>query len=312
MGIFMNTRHSGSESGHVTAELEALTNEATIGGGNYVFQAFDMLAISVAPVTGAVSISKGVFSWCGRLGGVDEQLTVKYTPPISETLYKKIIIGAKYSKNPATLVESISLEAVESETQSSESAAAGVTLELDSEEITSDTVDAFFPLWEFVASSKSSSTPKKLFETTNSLRSLLSQNILLSNEIDNERSLREQNETAIGNRVTALEDKFAGRFYTLMSSAGTQAEFDASKGFIFFVALVQIRVDTSKLVPYTIPAIDGTYYFPNDWFEKPTLGVLSRTAGQICFNVNLNKGTVSYSEAGTTSSGSMMKVYGII
>lgn len=304
MGIFMNTRHSASESGHVTAELEALVNEATLGTGNYVFEAGNKFAITVTPVTGKVNVSNGVFSWCGRLGGVDEFETVQYTPPGSETLYKKIVIGARYSKTPGSLVENIYLEAIESEVQSSESAAAGVTLTLDSDEIKPDTISAFLPLWEFTANSKTHSTPVKKFNTINNLKILLNKAGELTNQIAAEATARENadeklqanitveetarknadknlqtnittEETARKNADTGLDNrlKLVEQKYELVTDemvTNRSYEFPANK-YRLFVFLAQI--DSTYSNPYALifPAIPGSYYLPIYYITKGTL-----------------------------------------
>lgn len=297
MGIFMNTRHSGSESGHVTAELEALINEATFGAGNYVFEAGNKFSITVTPVTGNVNISNGVFSWCGRLGGVDEFETVQYTPPGSETLYKKIIIGAKYTKTPATLVENISLTAIESEVQSSESAAAGVTLTLDSDEIKPDTTNAFLPLWEFTANSKTHSTPVKKFNTVNNLSYLLdrieaeatarasadnnlqksinsetaarsSADNNLQKNINTEATARASADTGLDNRLKEIEK----RYELITDDVNNNGNYDADiNKYTMFCLMVGIEENESP-VPVTFPAIEGSFRIPMHFPEKATLG----------------------------------------
>jgi hypothetical protein len=304
MGIFMNTRHSASESGHVTAELEALVNEATLCAGNYVFEAGNKFAITITPVTGKVNVSNGVFSWCGRLGGVDEFETVQYTPPGSETLYKKIVIGARYSKTPGSLVENIFLEAIESEVQSSESAAAGVTLTLDSDEIKPDTVSAFLPLWEFTANSKTHSTPVKKFNTVNNLKILLNRAGELSNQIADEatarknadKSLRlsisaeaterqnaDQNlqanisdeatarrnaDTGLDNRLKLVEPNFE---FITDSMVNTAQKFPANR-YRLFVFLVQVSSTYTSPYVLTFPAMPGQYQLPIHYISKGAVG----------------------------------------
>lgn len=286
MGIFMNTRHSASESGHVTAELEALVNEATLGTGNYVFEAGNKFAITITPVTGKINVSNGVFSWCGRLGGVDEFETVQYTPPGSETLYKKIVIGARYSKTPGSLVENIYLEAIESEVQSSESAAAGVTLTLDSDEIKPDTISAFLPLWEFTANSKIHSTPVKKFNTVNNLKFLLNKAGELSTQIATETTARKNadsaNQTSINNEITtrknadtALDNrlKLIEQKYELISDefAWNRQYTFAENKYRLFVFLVQVNTTYSNPYVLIFPAIPGSYCLPIHYISKGTL-----------------------------------------
>ncbi len=285
MGIFMNTRHSGSESGHVTAELEALINEATFGAGNYVFEAGNKFSITVTPVTGNVNISNGVFSWCGRLGGVDEYASVQYTPPNSETLYKKVIVGAKYTKNPGSLVENVLLVVVESEIQASESAAAGVTLDLESAEIKPDTTNAFLPLWEFTANSKSHSTPIKKFNTVNNLSYLLNKAGELANKIEaeatarasadtnlqknisSEATARANADTGLDNRLTEIEKRYVLLYSQIINNRTYSV--DTNK-YTMFCLTVKIDENQSP-APLMFPAIEGSFVQPMDFFTKTTL-----------------------------------------
>lgn len=311
MGIFMNTRHSASESGHVTAELEALVNEATLGTGNYVFEAGNKFAITITPVTGKVNVSNGVFSWCGRLGGVDEFETVQYTPPNSETLYKKIVIGARYSKTPGSLVENIYLEAIESEVQSSESAAAGVTLTLDSDEIKPDTISAFLPLWEFTANSKTHSTPVKKFNTVNNLKFLLNKAGELSTQISTEKTARENADkslqtsisgettarknadTAFDNRLKLIEQKY--ELITDKVAWGLDYTFPPNKyrAFCFLVKTSSIRDSEVKI----FPAIPGTYTVPTYYPSKETIGYKVET---IYSNAYITDSSISIVNHGDT------------
>ncbi len=336
MGIFMNTRHSASESGHVTAELEALVNEATLGTGNYVFEAGNKFAITVTPVTGKVNVSNGVFSWCGRLGGVDEFETVQYTPPGSETLYKKIVIGAKYSKTPGSLVENIYLEAIESEVQSSESAAAGVTLTLDSDEIKPDTVSAFLPLWEFTANSKTHSTPVKKFNTVNDLKFLLNKANELSNKISSEAATRasaisneaaarssadNENRTLISNETTArtnADNLFDNRLqniekrYELLDDSfgnGSTIRMSLNDYRAFAVTIRDNQDPSSNERVHFFPAAVGSYVWPLYKFTERSLGGFNVAISRLFITVNNDtiNVTVDTSDVGF----SWKKIYGI-
>ena len=161
--MFMNERHSGTA--HITAALEAFAKTALISPENCVFDFENKFAASVTPATGEVSVMSGIMSWGGRITGIKTTESVSYTPPNSETLFKKVIVCAKYSKNTETFVESIQLTVLESENQSSESAANALTIDTGSGEITPATETAYFPLWSFVATSVSATEPKALFET---------------------------------------------------------------------------------------------------------------------------------------------------
>lgn len=317
MGIFMNTRHSASESGHVTAELEALVNEATLGTGNYVFEAGNKFAITITPVTGKVNVSNGVFSWCGRLGGVDEFETVQYTPPGSETLYKKIVIGARYSKTPGSLVENIYLEAIESEIQSSESTAAGVTLTLDSDEIKPDTISAFLPLWEFTANSKTHSTPVKKFNTVNNLKFLLNKAGELSTQIAAERSARISADNTIGssvidemnarinadagfdNRLGVIEKKYELIASEVVNNRTYNFTSNKYRMFVLFVKISNTYDDVIKI----FPAIPGSCTVTTHYPSKQTVGYkvetvyTTATITETSFKIN-NSGDVTNTFAG--------------
>lgn len=308
MGVFMNTRRSGTATGHVTAELEALTNEATIGTGNFVFEAGGNFEIAVTPGTGEVAISSGIFSWCGRLGGVDTFDTVKYTPPGSETLYKKVVICAKYSKDSATLVENISLTAIESENQASESAAAGITLVFENENISAVSETAYFPLWEFIASSNSHTEPVQLFKTVNNIK-------LLFHEIQNiKKSAAEETQ----NRIAADEEikskvALIEKGYVLIEAYITgQKVFNVDiKKYIAFVLYIQTEKDMGKHIPFFIPAKDGNYYMPRYKFEPRSLGGYDVSVNYAVATVDETYGTVSFQNENNEAIGSFVMLYGI-
>lgn len=306
MGIFMNTRRSGTTTGHVTAELEALTNEATIGTGNFVFEAGDNFAIAVTPGTGEVKISSGIFSWCGRLGGVDAFESVNYNPPGSETLYKKVVIGAKYSKNSASLVESVLLTALESEVQASESAAAGITINFENENISAVTENAFFPLWEFVASSNSHTEPVQLFNKSNNIKFLLQEINNLKTEINEEKENRENADFNTNNRIDSIIKGYELIEDNIISQTITNVQID---NYIAFVLMIQVKEGDVKLEPFIIPAIEGFYYFPRYKFEeREIVGGFNVSVKYASAQVMKAMKSILYTDQG---GGLLKKLYGI-
>lgn len=307
MGAFMNTRRSGIASGHVTAELEALTNEATIGAGNFVFEAGDKFAITVTPGTGEVSVSSGIFSWGGRLGGVDTFEIVKYTPPTSETLYKKIAICAKYSKDSAVLTEDISFVAIESESQASESAAAGLTLDLGNDVINTASENAYLPLWEFIATSNSHTVPVQKFKTIKNLSFILNEISEIKTTATEETEKREEADKALDSRIGMIE-----KGYELISDsiAGSSVNNVEIKKYIAFVLMIQVEKDSTKLTPFIIPAIVGTYYYPRYKFESRTLGGYDITKNYAYAQV-YDYGTIRFANENSEELGTVKKIYGI-
>ncbi|MBQ3603954.1 MAG: hypothetical protein IJA02_08950 [Clostridia bacterium] len=161
--MFMNERNSGTA--HITAALEAFAKSALTSEKNCVFDFGNKFAATVTPATGEVTVMSGVMSWGGRMAGIKNTESVSYTPPNSETLFKKVVVCAQYSKNTETSVESIQLAVLESENQPSESAANALNIDTGSGEITAATEAAYFPLWSFVATSISATSPIALFST---------------------------------------------------------------------------------------------------------------------------------------------------
>lgn len=153
MSLKFITIYSGGE--HIEATDDAEIFKAVFGSGNFVFNHGGKLAITVLPTTGAVSISDGVFIFDGRLGRVIVSDTVTYTPPASESLWKKIAVLFRYNKNTSTGIESGSLICIEGSVYGNKTVAEAQTLSIGSGEISSGTTTADFLLYEFVCNSNS-------------------------------------------------------------------------------------------------------------------------------------------------------------
>ena len=160
MPIFANERYSGEN--HVSAANRAQTNAGIIGG-NFVFTNGRQLALTVAPVTGEVSVAEGAFAFSGRLGGITLSESASYTPPPSDTSYIKNVVVIRYNRNAATNVETFSLAVVSSEIQASESAAQAVSVSLATNTIADGVTVAELPLWEFIATASSNTAPVQRF-----------------------------------------------------------------------------------------------------------------------------------------------------
>ena len=213
--MFMNERNSGAA--HITAALEAFAKSAIISLGNFVFDFENKFGISITPANGEVSIMSGVMNWGGRMAGIRNTENVSYTPPNSETLFKKVIVCAKYSKNTETLIESIQLAVLESENQPSESAAKALTIDTGNGEITTATETAYFPLWSFIATSVSVTAPVQLFTVVSGIAQLndilTAVNKALTQEISdrktavtNEAANRTNSFNSLNNKITATND----------------------------------------------------------------------------------------------------------
>ena len=198
MPIFANERYSGEN--HVSAANRAQTN-AGIVGGNFVFTNGRQLALTVAPVTGEVSVAEGAFAFSGRLGGVTLSESASYTPPPSDTSYIKNVVIIRYNRNAATNVETFSLAVVSSEIQASESAAQAVSVSLATDTITEGTAVAEFPLWSFVASASSATVPVQLFNLCPSLSELKNNLSQTNKDLAEETAARK----ALGESVALLK-----------------------------------------------------------------------------------------------------------
>ncbi len=146
--------------------------KALLGGGNRVLSVENTLALTVAPAAGNVTVAAGALSFGGILGRVKSPETVSYTAPGSDSLYRKVWIGARYTC--VSGVDSFELVALESEEKDSEAAAQSEAL---SEEIATEltygqTAECFMPLWSFVCNASSAGIPEQLFEIASSFSTL--------------------------------------------------------------------------------------------------------------------------------------------
>lgn len=248
--MFMNERMSGTE--HVTAELAATTNCAQIGKGNYALTGGNQLAITITPANGEATIASGVLSWGGRLCGISNPETVRYQPPESETLYKKVVICAKYSKDTAGGIETIALVVLETDAVASESAAAALTLQTVADEITSATVTAFYPLWSFIATASSNTPPVQLFTLIPSMVELRDAIAGNAYSLQQEIAQRKSETEALFTSVAGIKK---GLVVLATGLNGLQCENTQLK-LSDFVAFI-IRFTTGEVM--TIPAVAGNY-----------------------------------------------------
>lgn len=338
--MFMNERNSGAA--HITAALEAFAKSAIISQGNFVFDFENKLGISITPANGEVSIMSGVMNWGGRMAGIRNTENVSYTPPNSETLFKKVIVCAKYSKNTETLIESIQLDVLESENQPSESAANALTIDTGSGEITTATETAYFPLWSFIATSVSVTTPVQLFTVVSGIAQLNdilnTVNKALTQEIADRKSAINNETKNRENSVYVIENKLAATNYNV--SANTAAIQDLKKKYEliarnssgidsytverpitdFSMILVKCNAGTNSKIKYlTIPAfkIGDTGSDSNDYSVSEYTQVVSeKTIGYdiavhaitIKVYVYYNKFTVKKEGSSTTK---MIEIVGI-
>lgn len=160
MSLFANERFSNSN--HITAETDARANNAIIAG-NCVFDFGSKFALTVSPAAGTVTVSDGVLSFSGRNCGVILTESAEYSPPPSDTVYTKNIVVLRYSRDTSTNIETFRISVISSDVQESESAATAADVSLSTNTITESTVTADFPLWSFIATASSNTTPVQLF-----------------------------------------------------------------------------------------------------------------------------------------------------
>ena len=247
MPIFANERYSGEN--HVSAANRAQTNAGIIGG-NFVFTNGRQLALTVAPVTGEVSVAEGAFAFSGRLGGVTLSESASYTPPPSDTSYIKNVVVIRYNRNAATNVETFSLAVVSSEIQASESAAQAVSVSLATDTITEGTAVAEFPLWSFVASASSATVPVQLFNLCPSLSELKNNLSQTDKDLAEETAARK----ALGESVALLKSGIVEIAKELTGNANLYQN-NSIKRADFSAYIIKFSNEETM----TIPSFPGTY-----------------------------------------------------
>lgn len=225
--MFMNERKS--DTGHVTAARAALANIAKIGTGSFVFNHGGKFALTITPGTGDISVSSGVMSWNGRIAGVENPENVRYTPPESETLYKKIVVCARYNKDTSDGTETVGLVALTSDSVASESVAASLYIDTGSSEITSATETANLPLWSFIATSNSATVPICLFGEVPSLDELKN---IISQEKEELQSIIGENLNSTNSWIRSVENTVNGHTTIIQRHSADIDNLKNKKGII--------------------------------------------------------------------------------
>ncbi len=299
--MYMNERKSGTN--HVTAALAAEANAAPIGQASIVFEYKDKFGISITPATGDIYISSGAMIWNGRHCGISSSENVKYTPPESDTLYKKVVVAAQYKKDASTGIETVSLVALESETVETSAAAFELTMDIGSADISEATQLANFPLWRFVATATTHTEPVQLFDVQDNYSTFRKRINECAQEIANEVTKRK----ALEDKVEAMS-KGVVQIPASSSGSGFFLE-EPRKNFVEFI-LVFENGETM-----TIPQIAGSYKKIFYKIEgsgsltdptKATVGTQAITLGNIT-NVSITLG----SSSNTAVCSPIKAVYGI-
>ena len=328
--MFMNERNSGTA--HITAALEAFAKSALTSEKNCVFDFGNKFAATVTPATGEVTVMSGVMSWGGRMAGIKNTESVSYTPPNSETLFKKVVVCAQYSKNTETSVESIQLAVLESENQPSESAANALNIDTGSGEITAATETAYFPLWSFVATSISATEPIAHFETISGIAQL--NNILtavnkaLTQEIadrktavSNEASARTNSYNTLNNGLkttntnvsanTKAIENLKNKSVTLLSgNTATGGIYNSTQPLIDFTALCFGYKNLAGNMEYHYMPVGAEYIvFPDFTVSGSGLSLkVERTFPRVVISTSGNTFSVNYNK---NSGGTLAEIIGI-
>jgi hypothetical protein len=153
MSLRLLTRYSGTA--HIKATHDAEIFKSIFGLENKILSNGDNLEITVAAGTGTVTIGTGAFSFCGRVGIVDSDITATYARPASDTIYAKIGVAFKYERNTETNIETISAVALKSAEVASAALAAAESIEYGGTtpmtQIDSSSTEAYFIVGEFIA-----------------------------------------------------------------------------------------------------------------------------------------------------------------
>lgn len=304
MSLFVNERYSNSN--HVTDDTRAQTNRGIIGG-NCVFDIGSKLALTVTPTTGAVAVADGAFSICGHTGGVVLSESANYTPPPSDTAFIRNIVVIRYSRDTSTNIETYKLAVVSSEVQASESAAEALSVSLASDTIDESTTVAEFPLWSFVATATTNTTPVQLFSLCPSLAELNEALGKTDTQLKDEIAERQTETEALSNAVNALS-----KGIVTIASGLTGSNYAGTARRAAYVAFI-LKFSNGEVM--TIPSIAGTYtkYF----YSVEAAGTLS-SASKVTVGIrNLTlttSDTITLNYGSTTNAdvcGYVTTIYGI-
>jgi hypothetical protein len=141
--------HTGTK--HMTAARQAKVNKALWGEDNIVFKVGNELDVSIEPGTGTVTVADGVFSFNGVLGVVETSDTATYVKPASDTIYAKIGVAVRYTKDSGTQVEALDIVCLKSAEVASAALALAETIDYGAGLIGSATTEAYFKICEFTA-----------------------------------------------------------------------------------------------------------------------------------------------------------------
>lgn len=302
MPIFANERYSGEN--HVSAANRAQTNAGIIGG-NFVFTNGRQLALTVAPVTGEISVAEGAFAFSGRLGGITLNESASYTPPPSDTSYIKNVVVIRYNRNAATNVETFSLAVVSSEIQASESAAQAVSVSLATDTIADGVTVAELPLWEFIATASSNTAPVQRFTLIPSMVEMRDAIAGNAYGLQQEKAARED----LGNKVSSIQK---GLVTLATNLNGKEYENKSLKVSDFVAFLVRFTTGETLLLP-AVPGATAKQNFYKFEGEGTLTSPTKVTEGsRIIMVANFDHVKIMHGNATNSSiCGSLEKVYGI-
>lgn len=149
MGTQIGNGHTGTE--HMTAARWQAVFKSLWGADNVVFKTGSELAITITPGTGTVTVADGVFSFNGVLGVVETSDTATYVKPASDTIYAKIGVAVKYTKDSGTQVEALDIVCLKSAETASVALAQAETIDYGDGKIETAITEAYYPLCEFIA-----------------------------------------------------------------------------------------------------------------------------------------------------------------
>lgn len=225
MGTQIGNGHTGTE--HMTAARWQAVFKSLWGADNVVFKTGSELAITITPGTGTVTVADGVFSFNGVLGVVETSDTATYVKPASDSIYAKIGVAVKYTKDSGTQVEALDIVCLKSAETASVALAQAETIDYGDGKIETATTEVYYPLCEFIANASEYSELESFVNKVDTLPALSAKLATAESKSNTAYEYAEGARpvfvktgliTVSGDYITVSTDDFAGYSYVIIQT----------------------------------------------------------------------------------------------